>query len=154
SALDQTYGNTEVIVVDDGSTDDSREVIASFGNAIQPIFKQNEGQGSSVNTGFARSTGEFICFLDSDDMLAPTALETAASFLMQSEVVKVHWPLQVINTEGELTGAIKEPLLPDGDFRDSVIDRGPMNELTLPSAPTSGNAYARSFLAQVLPMPA
>src|ERR687885_1217665 len=67
SALNQTYSNTEVIVIDDGSTDNSREIIASYGDKIIPILKQNSGQASAFNVGFAISKGDIICFLDSDD---------------------------------------------------------------------------------------
>ncbi len=67
SALNQTYPHIEVIVVDDGSTDDSRDVISLYGEQILPIFKDDGGQGSALNTGFKASGGEFIQFLDSDD---------------------------------------------------------------------------------------
>src|SRR2546427_6650222 len=77
SALNQTYRNTEVIVVDDGSTDDSREIIADYRNLILPVMKQNGGQTSALNEGFSRSRGEVVIFLDSDDTLFPRALENA-----------------------------------------------------------------------------
>ena len=67
SALNQTYRNLEVIVVDDGSTDDSREIIAGYGNEIISVLKENGGQASALNAGFAASRGEIICLLDSDD---------------------------------------------------------------------------------------
>ena len=76
SALRQTYTNTEVIVVDDGSTDDSRQIIAGYGSRIVPVLKQNGGQASAFNAGFAVSRGEIICFLDSDDFFAPNKAET------------------------------------------------------------------------------
>jgi glycosyltransferase involved in cell wall biosynthesis len=75
SALNQTYRNLEVIVVDDGSTDDSREVIASYGDRIIPILKENGGQASALNAGFAASRGEIICLLDSDDSFDPRKVE-------------------------------------------------------------------------------
>src|SRR5207248_11792671 len=64
SALRQTYTNTEVIVVDDGSTDDSRQIIAGYGSRIVPVLKENGVQASAFNAGFAASKGQWICFLD------------------------------------------------------------------------------------------
>jgi hypothetical protein len=62
SALAQTYRHVEIIVVDDGSTDDSREVIGRFGNLVRMVAKENGGQASAFNAGFAASKGEIICF--------------------------------------------------------------------------------------------
>src|SRR3954451_20463787 len=75
SALAQTYPDTEVIVVDDGSTDDSREIIASYGSRVRPVLKTNGGQASAFNAGFAASRGDVVLFLDSDDTLFPEAVE-------------------------------------------------------------------------------
>ena len=77
SALSQTYAPTEVIVVDDGSTDHSRDIIASYGDRITPLLKENGGQASAFNSGFRVSRGEVIFFLDSDDLLLPTVVERA-----------------------------------------------------------------------------
>ena len=75
SALAQTYTNCEIIVVDDGSTDSSRDTINQFAGRIVPVFKSNGGQASAFNAGFARARGNIICFLDSDDLFLPTKVE-------------------------------------------------------------------------------
>src|ERR1051326_7249062 len=66
SALNQTYRNTEVIIVDDGSIDESHEVIKDYGNRIRPVFKQNGGMGSTYNAGVSVVRGQVVLFLDSD----------------------------------------------------------------------------------------
>jgi Glycosyl transferase family 2 len=150
SALDQTYANTEVIVVDDGSTDDSREIIASYGDRIVPVFKENGGQASAFNAGFLVSSGEVVFFLDADDRFSPTTVEAAMN-LFEPGVAKVHWPLRVIDEHGEDKGrVVPSEELPEGDSRDFVIGEGPWNCIV---APTTGNAWARTFLERVLPIP-
>src|SRR5262245_3573828 len=86
STLAQAYPNKEVIVVDDGSTDESREIIASYGNQIIPVLKENGGQASAFNAGFAVSRGESVLFLDSDDLLLPSTLEKAVPLLDDADV--------------------------------------------------------------------
>jgi len=83
SALNQTYSNIEVIVVDDGSTDESRKIISSYGDQIIPVFKQNAGQASALNTGSEISKGEIIFFLDADDMFSPVKIEEMVNLLHQ-----------------------------------------------------------------------
>src|SRR4051794_8812023 len=89
SALRQTWPATEVIVVDDGSTDRSRQIMAAYGDRIVPVFKENGGQNSALNAGFNRSRGEVVLFLDSDDALLPTAAEAAMGAFAEPDVVKV-----------------------------------------------------------------
>lgn len=151
SALSQRYSNTEVIVVDDGSTDNSREIIAGYGGQIIPIIKENGGQASAFNAGLSASSGDVICFLDADDKLLPTAAERALPYFSDPEVVKVHWPLYVIDERGTLTGeVIHNGPLPEGDFRDDIIRNGPDSYLSMP---TSGNAWSRRVLERILPIP-
>ncbi len=84
SVLGQTYGNIEVIVVDDGSTDNSREVIRRYGDRIIPVLKANGGQASAFNAGFRNSHGEIICFLDSDDFYLPAKVERMVNLFQQN----------------------------------------------------------------------
>ncbi|NLW92289.1 MAG: glycosyltransferase [Syntrophomonadaceae bacterium] len=78
SALRQTYPYREVIVVDDGSTDDSLSIIESYGSQIRAVLKDNGGQASAFNAGWEICQGDLVIFLDSDDILLPAALEAVA----------------------------------------------------------------------------
>lgn len=153
SALAQTYPCERVIVVDDGSTDESRDVIASYGSRVLPVPKENGGQASALNAGFAHSTAEIVIFLDADDVLLPFTAERVARAVADSPAVaKLQYRLEVIDETGRWTGRVKPPAhlpLPSGDVR--------REELTLPFdltwLPTSGNAFPRWTLERLLPMP-
>jgi hypothetical protein len=153
SALEQVGAETEVIVVDDGSTDGSREVIEGFGALIEAIFKENRGQASALNTGFERSSGEAVIFLDSDDLLLPGAASAVARALADRSAAKAHWSMPVLDGQGRRTGRIQDPVLAEGDLRRHVLDEGPLCDATIPNPPMSGNAFARSFLERVMPIP-
>lgn len=150
SALAQTHPHTEVIVVDDGSRDDSPEIIRSYGNRIIPLIKENGGQASALNAGAKLSRGDFIVFVDSDDMLLPDTLEKAAPFFAEPNVAKVHWNLWIADPEGRTGEGTVRPDLSEGNLRDAVLRAG-ADGYTWP--PTSGNAWARSFVEKVFPIP-
>lgn len=86
SALNQTYSNLEVIVVDDGSIDNSREIIASYGNQIFSVNKENGGQASAFNAGFASAHGDIIFFLDSDDIFCPNKVQSILNIFQQQSI--------------------------------------------------------------------
>ena len=151
SALAQTYPDIEVIVVDDGSTDGSRKEIRRYRNKVTAVLKKNGGQASCFNTGFARSSGDVVFFLDADDMLLPTAVERVLECFRAGSPAKVHWPLWEIEADGTRTLALRpEALLPRGDLLEPTLRLGPRSHTT---PPTSGNAWAREALAEMLPMP-
>lgn len=83
SVLAQSHTNFEIIVVDDGSTDNTGEVLGKYKSnvRIKTVYQQNMGVGEARNTGMRLSEGEYICFLDSDDVLEPESLSTRVGVL-------------------------------------------------------------------------
>lgn len=75
SALTQTWDEKEIIVVDDGSTDNTSQLLQSFGNKIRTIRQNNQGLSAARNTGIEAAKGDYLAFLDSDDLLNPNCLE-------------------------------------------------------------------------------
>ena len=150
SALNQSYKNIETIVVDDGSTDNSRQIIAEYGDRIISILQPNGKQAAAFNSGFARSRGEIIIFLDSDDFLYPEAVSEIVA-IWHSDLAKVHYRLNVVDGKGASLGYSA----PQGTFPLSV---GKVWEMLLEvggytSTPTSGNALNRRALQELFPIP-
>lgn len=90
SALGQTSPPTEVIVVDDGSTDDSHLIANRFGSPVRALRQRNGGPSLARNAGIEASTGQFIAFLDADDYWMPSKLETQLPYFQDPEVGLVH----------------------------------------------------------------
>jgi glycosyltransferase involved in cell wall biosynthesis len=87
SVLAQTYTNFELIVVDDGSTDNTPELLSSFAGRIQILRQSNAGPSVARNTGIRAARGKFIAFLDSDDEWLPEKLEQQVPLMLEERVV-------------------------------------------------------------------
>jgi glycosyltransferase involved in cell wall biosynthesis len=83
SALYQTHREIEVIVVDDGSTDSTLEILRGFGDRIQVVCQENAGPSAARNRGVSASTGEIIAFLDSDDIWLPDKIRQQVELMEQ-----------------------------------------------------------------------
>lgn len=83
SVLAQTYRNIEVIVVDDGSIDDTKSILKRYGSKIKYVFQSNSGPSAARNKGIKLSSGEFIAFLDADDVWVPNKLELQTQLMEQ-----------------------------------------------------------------------
>jgi glycosyltransferase involved in cell wall biosynthesis len=84
SVLQQTYPNLEVIVVDDGSKDNTQEVLRGYGSRIRSVYQENAGQMAARNRGIQESRGEIVTFLDSDDLWLPLCVERHVQILQKA----------------------------------------------------------------------
>jgi glycosyltransferase involved in cell wall biosynthesis len=143
SALAQERPKIDVIVVDDGSTDNSREVIESFGNQIRAVYQTNQGHVAACTNGWRRARYDIVIFLDSDDMLTPDATSSVVC-AWRPGISKIQWCLSVVDPSGRHVGHVfpkyPSPLEPE------TVRRGLLRVGNYPCARTSGNAYAREFL--------
>jgi len=101
SVLNQTYRNYEVIVVDDGSTDNTLDVLKRFEARIKLLTKSNGGPASARNLGIKNSTGEFIAFQDSDDLWTEDKLDKQVTFLEKHPEVGLLFSEAIMFTEEE-----------------------------------------------------
>lgn len=99
SVLRQTYSPVEIVVVDNGSTDNSLAVLEKFGNKIRLIAQENRGQAGSRNRGVAEAKGEFIAFLDADDLWKPDKLEKQMHCFEDPEVALVYCSVERVDAE-------------------------------------------------------
>ena len=153
SALQQRYPVVEVVIVDDGSTDDSCDLIHAYGERILPLFKQNGGQASAMNVGFYKSHGDIVIFLDADDMLLPDIVQNVVkAFQADPNVTKVMYRMEVVDAAGRSTGEIKPDRhlpLRSGDLRRYILT----SPFDMTWMATSGNAFSAKALQKILPIP-
>jgi glycosyltransferase involved in cell wall biosynthesis len=148
SCLNQTYKNIEIIVVDDGSTDNSRSVLNEYEDSVKLVFQENAGMVQASNTGYAYATGDLIIFLDADDFLKERALENVVN-VCEKDTVKIHFKLEKQNNNGDILGIVPSEgfNLSEGDVWSEILKRGDYNNV-----PTSGNVYSKKILDQIFPI--
>ncbi|MEY2833033.1 MAG: hypothetical protein RLZZ574_2292 [Cyanobacteriota bacterium] len=182
SALNQTYPYTEVIVLDDGSTDNSRQIIAEYGNCVISVLKENGGQASSLNAGVQASSGNILCFLDADDIFHTQKVEKIVDLLSQigwqNKDILINNFLEVIDRDEISTKVdiVNEILSNPGEWRflpqiagKFLFFDGQLNQVSTPEqvyqfaakyrfipylgVQTSGITITKSLANKVFPLP-
>jgi hypothetical protein len=147
SALGQDHPICEVIVVDDGSTDNSRFIIADYRGRVRPMLRaENGGQVLAQASAWPLARHPIVIFLDSDDLLLPHAAKTVAG-RWAGTTAKVQFPLLTIDKAGRRLGHIAPKYPPNLDtetIRAELLRTGGS-----PNSPGSGNAYSRSSLERM-----
>ena len=150
SVLNQTYANIEVIVVDDGSTDESSAIIRSYGSRVVPIFKQNGGQASAVNAGVVASRGEIVCLLDADDVWLPSKVaDVVDAAIKDPESLLLYHKIQPVSRELRPCGKV----VPKGLFRGPIADLIRNSGGLWTSAPSSALSFRKAALDKIGPIP-
>lgn len=91
SILAQTFGDFELLIVDDGSTDNTREILSPYlsDKRLRYFYQENQGQSVARNRGLTESRGQFLCFIDSDNVWLPNKLESQLNFLREHPEVDI-----------------------------------------------------------------
>jgi len=162
SVLRQRYSHVEIIVVDDGSTDDTRAFVTQFGATVRYVYQENAGVSAARNAGLRLATGEFIAFLDSDDSWVPWKIEAEVAALRVHPAAVVAWTdMSAVDADGAVVherflrkmygayGAVDiESLMPTDATLSDLIAEAPSH---LAAAPVRvGNLSAHILLGNLL----
>ncbi|MGD1855051.1 MAG: glycosyltransferase family 2 protein [Leptolyngbyaceae cyanobacterium] len=161
SALNQSYKNVEVVVIDDGSQDNSREIISRYGDSIISVFQDNGGQAAAFNAGFAKSSGDIICLLDADDLVLHHRAQQVADIFVQHpdidwffhesapvEAEKIT-PATLVELGDKYAQDLSQSDLEIIDFKTRLCSA----ELPYFAPSTSNLCFSRSLLDRFFPLP-
>jgi glycosyltransferase involved in cell wall biosynthesis len=153
SVLQQTNNNFEIIVVDDGSVDNSQQIIDRYTDntgKITALFQKHLGEGVAFNTGFAKSKGDIICFLESGDFFLADKLKIIANIFQ--DCPQAAWCFHDLKSREDIGDRVSNK---SGiyDVRD-ILKNGKLGDaLPLSGIETSTLCFRRSLLEKLIPIP-
>ncbi|HEY0834842.1 MAG TPA: glycosyltransferase family 2 protein, partial [Azospirillum sp.] len=150
SALDLRWPRVEVVVVDDGSTDDSLRTIRAFEPAVRVIETPHVGQTGACNAGFAATRGDVVLFLDADDALHPDLMREVAR-VWTPATSKAQCQMAAIDRDGRPLGTVFPQFPPD--LTPERVRAMLLRSFAYPTPPGSANLYSRRFLDGLMPQP-
>jgi glycosyltransferase involved in cell wall biosynthesis len=125
SVLDQTYPHIEIIVVDDGSTDHTPQVLAQYKGRVRTTRTENGGQGQAFNIGIPMARGELVMLLDADDMWLPSKAERMVALAAERPyAAMLYHRFQNVDRNGREIAGPQPFTLTDGDFRSRYFASG------------------------------
>lgn len=132
SVLNQTYKNFEFIIINDGSTDSSKEITSSYedNRIVHLNLEQNRGVSNARNMGIALSKGEYIAFCDADDLCVPERLQCQLDYLLSHPTVDVCGSAYIIFSENGEEGLI-QPLQTDQEIKEYFFKGNCMGQPTI-----------------------
>jgi glycosyltransferase involved in cell wall biosynthesis len=156
SALNQTLPADEIIVYDDGSTDESLEILRGYGDRIillegrhDSSLPSRENQANAVYRAFERSSGDWLFLLDGDDLFAPTKIERVLTALKgRTDVSLVQSPMTLIDETGREFGRYRDSRFHQANIRTAIYQQNDVDFFY----PTSAMVTSREALARVLPL--
>jgi glycosyltransferase involved in cell wall biosynthesis len=150
SVLQQSYDNFEVIVVDDGSVDNSQQIIDRYTNKIIALSQKHLGEAVAFNTGFTKSQGDIICFLESGDLFLADKLKTITTIF--KDYPQAAWCFHDLKSSEEIDRQLSNA---SGiyDVRDTLKYGKLGNALPLSGIETSALCFQRSLLEKSMPIP-
>ncbi|WP_025116751.1 glycosyltransferase [Lysinibacillus fusiformis] len=155
SVLDQSYSDIEIIVYDDGSTDNSLEILSKFKN-IKVITSSNYGKGHNLNQinavyqAFKESKGEFIFLLDSDDYFKKEKVEKVINFFKEHPNIDViQHPLEEVDKDSNLLHTVVPVLKKVQNYKEYIYETESIYHLF---SMTSALAFRRGYLKKVFPL--
>ncbi|MCF8077809.1 MAG: glycosyltransferase [Desulfobacterales bacterium] len=120
SILQQDYPNLEIIVLDDGSNDNTQILLRQYDDRIYWESHRNMGQANTLNKGWAMAKGEFLSYLSADDLLMPKAVSTSVHCLQEHpEAVMAYCDFNLIDPESNIIRKVRPP---DFDYRDMLVN--------------------------------